>query len=271
MPRNCLRIIEEANPKSLSRNKLVVAKVSSSSSTPGISPDVAELKVCEAKTDKSSIDEPPEVELKDLPPHLEYAFLVMVNTCCHGSLHGRLLNHWEFIRKLPLSCRPDAQRFPKAWDDLRSIKLKVRCDAKLPHNTPPLRVFGVFAVMSGFYRRFIIEAPILIAPKLGHTFELTYVTIAIDFAHSIVYTDHSSLKYLFAKKDSKARLLRWVLLLQEFKFKVIDTKGAENLAADHLSRLENPYENVLDPKEINETFPLETLNMVTFCGDSSTP
>ncbi|GKB74641.1 reverse transcriptase domain-containing protein [Tanacetum coccineum] len=50
---------------------------------------------------------------------------------------------------------------------------------------------------------------------------------------SIVYTDHSALKYLFAKKDSKARLLRWVLLLQEFKFKVIDTKGAENLAADH--------------------------------------
>ncbi|GJZ39195.1 reverse transcriptase domain-containing protein [Tanacetum coccineum] len=87
----------------------------------------------------------------------------------------------------------------------------------------------------------------------------------------IVYTDHSALKYLFAKKDSKARLLRWVLLLQEFKFKVIDTKGAENLAADHLSRLENPYENVLDPKEINETFPLETLNMVTFRGDSSTP
>ncbi|GJY25041.1 reverse transcriptase domain-containing protein [Tanacetum coccineum] len=88
---------------------------------------------------------------------------------------------------------------------------------------------------------------------------------------SIVYTDHSALKYLFAKKDSKARLLRWVLLLQEFKFKVIDTKGAENLAADHLSRLENPYENVLDPKEINEKFPLETLNMVTFRGDSSTP
>ncbi|GJS89352.1 reverse transcriptase domain-containing protein [Tanacetum coccineum] len=48
---------------------------------------------------------------------------------------------------------------------------------------------------------------------------------------SIVYTDHSALKYLFAKKDAKARLLRWVLLLQEFDFKVIDTKGAENYAA----------------------------------------
>nr|GEZ02038.1 reverse transcriptase domain-containing protein [Tanacetum cinerariifolium] len=46
----------------------------------------------------------------------------------------------------------------------------------------------------------------------------------------------------------------------EFDFKVIDTKGAENYAADHLSRLENPYENVFDPKEINETFPLESLN-----------
>nr|GEV85382.1 reverse transcriptase domain-containing protein [Tanacetum cinerariifolium] len=86
---------------------------------------------------------------------------------------------------------------------------------------------------------------------------------------SIVDTDHSALRYLFAKKDAKARLLWWVLLLQEFDFKVLDTKGAENLAADHLSRLENPYENVLDPKEINETFPLETLSMVTFRGVSS--
>nr|GEW26762.1 reverse transcriptase domain-containing protein [Tanacetum cinerariifolium] len=87
---------------------------------------------------------------------------------------------------------------------------------------------------------------------------------------SLVYTDHSALKYLFAKKDSKARLLRWVLLLQEFTFKVIDTKGAENLAADHLSRLENPYQNVLDPKEIYESFPLKTLNLVATCGNSST-
>nr|GFB70637.1 reverse transcriptase domain-containing protein [Tanacetum cinerariifolium] len=86
---------------------------------------------------------------------------------------------------------------------------------------------------------------------------------------SIVHTDHSALKYLFAKKDAKARLLRWVLLLQEFDFQVLDTKGAENLAADHLSRLENPYESVLDLKEINEKFPLETLGMVTFRGDSN--
>nr|GEY79648.1 DNA-directed DNA polymerase [Tanacetum cinerariifolium] len=87
---------------------------------------------------------------------------------------------------------------------------------------------------------------------------------------SIVYTDHSALKYLFAKKDANARLLRWILLLQEFDFKVVDTKGAENYAANHLSRLENPYENIFDPKEINETFPLETLNKLAH-HDQSTP
>nr|GFB33902.1 reverse transcriptase domain-containing protein [Tanacetum cinerariifolium] len=87
---------------------------------------------------------------------------------------------------------------------------------------------------------------------------------------SIVYIDHSALKYLFAKKDTKVRLLRWILLLQEFDFKVIDTRGAENYAADHLSRLENPYENIFEPKEINETFPLETLNKVAH-KDPSTP
>nr|GEZ16754.1 reverse transcriptase domain-containing protein [Tanacetum cinerariifolium] len=72
--------------------------------------------------------------------------------------------------------------------------------------------------------------------------------------------------YTMTEKEmlAVARLLRWVLLLQEFIFKVIDTKGAENLAADHLFRLENPHQNVLDPKEINETFPLETLNMISF-------
>nr|GEW92203.1 reverse transcriptase domain-containing protein [Tanacetum cinerariifolium] len=86
---------------------------------------------------------------------------------------------------------------------------------------------------------------------------------------SIVYTDHSALKYLFAKKDAKTRLLRWILLLQEFNFTVIDTKGAENYTADHLSRLENPYENVFDPKEINEFFPLETISKLAHHDQST--
>nr|GEY73059.1 hypothetical protein [Tanacetum cinerariifolium] len=132
-------------------------------------------------------------------------------------------------------------------------------------------------------KRMLTEASILISPDWDMPFEL--MCDASDFViravigqrrdkhfwpiHYAMYTDQSALKYLFAKKDSKARLLRWVLLLQEFTFKVVDTKGAENLAADHLSRLENPHQNVLDPKEINESFPLETLNLVSTRGSQS--
>nr|GFA67068.1 reverse transcriptase domain-containing protein [Tanacetum cinerariifolium]GFA67073.1 reverse transcriptase domain-containing protein [Tanacetum cinerariifolium] len=80
---------------------------------------------------------------------------------------------------------------------------------------------------------------------------------------SIVYTNHSTLKYLLSKQDAKPRLLRWVLLLQEFDITVRNKKGSENLAAGHLSRLENPHKDVFKNKDINENFPLETLGSIS--------
>ena len=74
----------------------------------------------------------------------------------------------------------------------------------------------------------------------------------------IVYTDHAALKYLMAKKDAKPRLIRWILLLQEFDVQIRDKKGVENVVADHLSRLENEDEEERE-NSIQEEFPDEYL------------
>ena len=72
----------------------------------------------------------------------------------------------------------------------------------------------------------------------------------------IVHTEHASIKYLMEKKDAKPRLIRWVLMLQEFDLQIIDRKGTENLVADNLSRLENVLD---DPLPNDDSFPDEQL------------
>ena len=68
----------------------------------------------------------------------------------------------------------------------------------------------------------------------------------------IVFTDHSTIKYLMTKKDAKPCLIRWVLLLQEFDVEIKD-KGLENLVAGHLSRLELE-DNEASQVHINDSF-----------------
>ena len=70
------------------------------------------------------------------------------------------------------------------------------------------------------------------------------------------HRDHAAIKYLMEKKDAKPRLIRWVLLLQEFYLHIVDRKGAENPIADNLSRLENVTDDLLC---IDDSFPDEQL------------
>ncbi|RVW72376.1 Retrovirus-related Pol polyprotein from transposon 17.6 [Vitis vinifera] len=94
--------------------------------------------------------------------------------------------------------------------------------------------------------------------------ELLAVVFALDKFRTylvgssiVVFTDHSALKYLLTKQDAKARLIRWILLLQEFNLQIQDKKGVENVVADHLSRLVIAHDSHGLP--INDDFPEESL------------
>nr|GEV18966.1 hypothetical protein [Tanacetum cinerariifolium] len=251
-----------------------------------------DLKVIEPKEDKSSNDEPREVELKDLPPHLEYTFLgdnnkwpVIIAKHLSVDEKSALLKDFSKISRPMTHLLEKNAPFVFSDDCIQAFRtLKEKLTEALiliaPNWDQPFEIMcdaSDFAVGGVLGQR--IEKHFRLnhyASKTMTEAEANYTTtekemLAVVYAFekfrsylvmnkSIVYTDHSALKYLFAKRDAKARLLHWILLLQEFDFKVVDTKGAENYAADHLSCLENPYENIFDPKEINEFFPLETIS-----------
>ncbi|GJT17597.1 reverse transcriptase domain-containing protein [Tanacetum coccineum] len=223
-----------------------------------------ELKICEAKTAKSSIDEPPEVELKDLPPHLEYAFLEDNNKLPVIIAKDLSVNEkTTLIKVLKRGLQTSGLISDSPW-----LNEATRKDHfPLPFMDQMLeRLAGneYYYFLDGFSGYF--QIPIDLKDQEKTTFTCPYGTFAyrcMSFALcNAPGTFQRCMMAIFHDMIEKT---------MELDFKVIDTKGAENYAADHLSRLENPYENVLDPKEINETFPLETLNMVTSRGNPSTP
>nr|GEU56252.1 reverse transcriptase domain-containing protein [Tanacetum cinerariifolium] len=246
-----------------------------------------ELKICEDKTDKSSIDEPSEVELKDLSPHIEYTFLegddklpviiakdlsVEEKTALITVLksHKRAIDPEFCTYKILME-----DDFEPAVQHQRMVNPKIRDVIK--NEVLKLLDAGLIYPISDSPWEFISNLSLPFRNMLKQC-EDTNLCLNWEKSHFVVkegiVLGHKISKNRIEVDKAKVKVIDKLphpTTVKEFTFKVIDTKGAENLAADHLSRLENPHQNVLDPKEINESFPLKTLYMVSFRGDSSTP
>ncbi|GJT45286.1 reverse transcriptase domain-containing protein [Tanacetum coccineum] len=231
-------------------------------SSPPLHPQ--ELKVVEPKNEKSSIDEPPEVELKDLPPHLEYAFLEGTD-----KLPIIIAKDLKDEEKVALIKVLKSHKRALAWQlfDIKGInpefcthKILMDDDFK-PEVQHQRRVNPkIYEVIKKEVLK-LLDAG-LIYPISDSPWEKSHFMVkeGIVLGHKI---SKNGIEVDKAKVDVIAKL--------PHPTSVKGIRRAENLAADHLSRLENPHQSVLDKKEINETFPLETLSMVSFRGDSSTP
>nr|GEW62835.1 reverse transcriptase domain-containing protein [Tanacetum cinerariifolium] len=281
--------------------------------------------VVEPKNEKSSIDEPPVVKLKDLPPHLEYTFLEGDDKL--PIIIAKDLKDEEKTAFIKDDFKPAVQHQrrvnPKIREVIKKEVLKL-LNAELiypisdspwvsPMHCVPKK--GGFTVVENEEKE-LIPTRLLMGwcvcidyqnlndttrkehfplPFMDQMLErlaeneyycfldgfLGYFQIPIDpkikkRPHSCVLMERSPTvaclsDYVIHQKMLSRDYAGGFSSFKNLISSSVIKKGAENLAADHLSRLENPHQSVLDKKEINEMFPLETLNVVSFRGDSSTP
>nr|GEW32095.1 DNA-directed DNA polymerase [Tanacetum cinerariifolium] len=298
-----------------------------------------ELNMEEIKTVKSSIDEPLKLELKELPSHLEYAFLegtdklpVIISKELKDEEKSALLNKshkqviaWKIfdIKGIdPRFCtykilmkddfKPTVQHQrrvnPKIHEVIKKEVIKlldagliypishspwvspVHCvpkkggmtvveneDNELIPTRCMMAIFldmieemmevfmDDFSVFGDSFSSYLSHFDQMLKSRfsLGETKDRTFSAYTLceqDYDRS-----SSSLHY-----DGKRVASRSILLLHKFDVIIRDKKGAKNLVADHLSRLKIPHQDELKKKEITKIFPLETLGMIVFHGDSST-
>nr|GEU70184.1 reverse transcriptase domain-containing protein [Tanacetum cinerariifolium] len=218
-----------------------------------------DLKQVDATMTKPSIEKPPELELKELPSHLEYAFLEGTDKL--PIIISKELKDEEKSALIKIPIDPQDQEkttFTYSYGTLLTDEtMEVFMDdfsvfddsfsSCLSHLDKMLkRCEDTNLVLNWEKCHFMVKEGIVLGHKISKS-EIEVDRAKVDvisklphpisvkvLSKTIVYTDHSALKYLLAKQDAMTRLLWWILLLQEFDVIIRDKKGAKNLAADHL-------------------------------------
>nr|GFA76933.1 DNA-directed DNA polymerase [Tanacetum cinerariifolium] len=276
-----------------------------------------ELKVCEAKTVKSSVDEPPEGINPEFCTHKilmeeDYKPSVQHQRRVNPKIHDVIKKEVEKLLDagliypisdgpwvIPVHCVPKKGGFTDVENEENEL-IPTRLVTGWREKTTFTCPYGMFA-----YRR--IPFGLCNAPGMFQRCMLAIFHDMVEKTMKVFMDDFSifgnSFENCLSRLDKMLQRcedtnlsLNWEkshfmvkegivlghkiskngIKVDKAKIDVIaklphPTTVKENLAADHLSRLENPCENMLDPKEINENFPLETLSMVTFRGDFSAP
>nr|XP_016508105.1 PREDICTED: uncharacterized protein LOC107825721 [Nicotiana tabacum] len=179
---------------------------------------------------KPSIEEPPQLELKQLPSHLKYAFLGPKTTLLVIISSNLLDVQAEQLLQVLLECKTTI-----GWTiaDIKGIN--------------PAFCMHKILLEDGLafeeLKKRLVTAPIIVAPNWEQP-------------------------YLIEKKESKPRLIRWILLLQEFDLEIRDRKGEGNQVADRLSRLEGAEKKV-EVEDIIETLPNKQLLAVAMACHAS--
>ncbi|GKB08847.1 hypothetical protein Tco_0837159 [Tanacetum coccineum] len=192
---------------------------------------------------KTSLEEPPtDLELKPLPNNLEYVFLE------EPSFLPIIISSQLSKKKANLRMPFGLCNAPATFQ---------RCMLAIFHDMieesvemPILSLIGK-NVTSWSKKELCLDT----SPNWNLPFELMYD--ASDFAVGAILGQKDALRHLFKKQDAKPRLIRWILLLEEFDIEIKDRKETENVAADHLSRIENDESS--NDSEVDDNFLGETL------------
>nr|GEU76984.1 DNA-directed DNA polymerase [Tanacetum cinerariifolium] len=236
-----------------------------------------DLKQVDVTLTKPSIEEPPELELKDLPSRLEYAFL-------------------EGIDKLPVIISKELKDEEKValLKVLKSHKRAIACKISDIKGVDPSFCTHKILMEDDYkpavqhQRRVntkIHEGSMTVVENKDNDLIPTrYFQIPIDpkdqekTTFTFPYGTFAYRYKPFGLCNAPGTFQRFMMaifhdMIEETMEVFMDDflKGAKNLTADHLSRLENPHEGDIEKKEINETFPLETLGIISSHNDSSTP